>query len=426
MKSTMIGYDLNEYGCQISYYDEAEREPATLEVAVDNYQIPLVIGYHDQTWFYGKRAKRLAVVKEGYTVDDLWNRAMAKEKITYEDQTYEAVWLLARFIEMSLKSFEQIGILVFTLPQVDEDIVQMLKGIAQRIGIDRRNIYVQDYKESFCYYMFYQPKELWQYESALLYCDRKEIRAFMLKKLRTAFDKGRDPFVTVEEVANIRMEELRAVFPLADEEKAKEADARFQTFVQGVFEKRLISSVYLTGEGFDHNWYPNSLKVICNGRRAFQGNNLYSKGACYAAYRRGMQFEEGPVYLDDTKMTEQISLKIRRYGADVWQPVVNWGAHWYESDRQFEALLTDGEDLEVKIDSLATGESRVEKISLEGLRVNSPYTVRIQVKMLFQNDRTLKVMIEDVGLGEFFPAGGFAAEKIIRLGGSNGQFNSLS
>ena len=123
MKGMMIGYDLNEYGCQISYFDETEREPATLEVAVDNYQIPLVIGYHDHTWFYGKRARRLAVVKEGYTVDDLWNKAMAQEKITYENQTYEAVWLLARFIEMSLKSFENIGVIVFTLPKVNEDIV---------------------------------------------------------------------------------------------------------------------------------------------------------------------------------------------------------------------------------------------------------------------------------------------------------------
>ena len=193
-----------------------------------------------------------------------------------------------------------------------------------------------------------------------------------------------------------------------------------------MFEKRLISSVYLTGEGFDQNWYPSSLKVICNGRRALQGNNLYSKGACYAAYRRGMKFEEGPVYLDDTKMTEQISLKIRRSGGDVWQPVINWGAHWYESDCQLELLLTDGEAIEIRIDSLASGESRIEQISLEGLSVSQPYTVRVQMKMLFQDDKTLKVMIEDMGLGEFFPATGFAAEKLIRLGGSNGQFNSLS
>lgn len=426
MKGTMIGYDLNEHGCQISYYDEAAREPATLEVAVDNYQIPLVIGYHDETWFCGRHARRLSVLKEGFTVEDLLNKALRREKIIHEGKTHEAVWLLAKFIELSLENFEDIGIIVFTLPEVDEDIVQMLRGISQRIGIDRRQIFVQDYKESFCYYMFYQPKELWQYESALLYCDRKEVRAYMLKRLKTAFDKGRDPFVTVEEVANAKMEELMAVFPVMEQDEAAKADERFKRFVQGVFDKKLISSVYLTGEGFDREWYPQSRKVICNGRRAFQGNNLYSKGACYRAYRRGMDFAEGPVYLDDTKMTEQISLQVRRKGMDVWCPVVVWGAHWYESDRHMEALLTNGEDIEVKIDSLATGETRIEKISLEGLSVKQPYTIRVQIQMLFQDDRTLKIVVEDVGLGEFFPSGGFKVEKVIRLGGSNGQFNSLS
>lgn len=426
MKGTMIGYDLNEYGCQISYFDETVREPVTLEAAADNYQIPLIIGYHENTWFYGRHAKRLSVLKEGFTADDLLNRAMRNEKITCDGKTYEALPLLARFIEMSLKDFEEIGIIVFTLPQVNEDIVQMLKGIARRIGIERGQMFVQDYKESFCYYMFYQPKELWQYESALLYCDRKEVRAYMLKRLKTAFDKGREPFVTVEEVASAKMEELQSVLPTMDPEKARTADERFKTFVQGVFEKKLISSVYLTGEGFDREWYPNARRVICNGRRAFQGNNLYSKGACCRAYRRGMEFAEGPVYLDDTKMTEEISLRIRRKGVDVWYPVVVWGAHWYESDCQMEALLTDGEDLEVKIDSLASGETRIEKISLEGLSVKQPYTIRVQMKLLFQDDRTLKVVVEDIGLGEFFPSGGFRVEKVIRLGGSNGQFNSLS
>ena len=47
-------------------------------------------------------------------------------------------------------------------------------------------------------------------------------------------------------------------------------------------DKQIVEAIdiYLTGEGFENNWYPNSLKVLCNGRRAFLGNNLYSKGAC--------------------------------------------------------------------------------------------------------------------------------------------------
>ena len=64
-------------------------------------------------------------------------------------------------------------------------------------------------------------------------------------------------------------------------DKAKDADERFKSFIQSVFDKKVVSSVYLTGEGFENNWYPASLKVLCNGRRAFLGNNLYSRGACY-------------------------------------------------------------------------------------------------------------------------------------------------
>ena len=56
-------------------------------------------------------------------------------------------------------------------------------------------------------------------------------------------------------------------------DKAKDADESFKSFIQNVFDKKVVSSVYLTGEGFENNWYPNSLKVLCNGRRAFLGSN---------------------------------------------------------------------------------------------------------------------------------------------------------
>ena len=165
----------------------------------------------------------------------------------------------------------------------------------------KKGIYIQGYKESFCNYTLYQPKELWHYEAALFHCDRYEVRAYMLRKLRTGIGKGADTFVTVDEVASAKMKELEAVYPVLNVDRAKSADNRFKQFVQSVFNKKMVSSVFLTGEGFENNWYPLSLKVLCNGRRAFLGNNLYSKGACYTAYRRSLDYREGPVYLDDTE-----------------------------------------------------------------------------------------------------------------------------
>ena len=82
---------------------------------------------------------------------------------------------------LMLKKFEKIDYITFSVPYTNVDMSKMLKGIGKHIGVPGECVFVQDYKESFCQYMFYQPKELWQYESALFYCDAQEIRAYMLQ-----------------------------------------------------------------------------------------------------------------------------------------------------------------------------------------------------------------------------------------------------
>lgn len=388
MSNSIIGYELNERYCQISYYHEENQEPQTLETIA-------------------------------YSAHNLYMRAIRHE-------SDEIVHLLREFIENSLSRFESIGQIVFTVPELNVDIVRMLKGIAKRMGIDKDNVYVQDYKESFCNFMIYQPKELWQYEAALFHCDRHEVKAYMLRKLRTGYGKGRDAFITVDEVASARMEELAAVYPVLNVDRAKEADVQFKQFVQGVFDKKLVSSVFLVGEGFENNWYPQSLKVLCNGRRAFLGNNLYSKGACYAAYKRSLEYEDSLIYLDETKMMDQICLRLRMQGVDKWYPIVSWGSRWYESDMQCEILLENTDDIEIHIESLVGAEMRVERVSLEGLPKRKNYTLRLQVKVMMRNEKCCCISFKDMGFGEFFPPTDFYVEKEIHLGGSNEQFNSLS
>ena len=265
---------------------------------------------------------------EKYTVSNLYSKALQREKVVLGEKTYDAIWLLAKFMQMALELFGSIEYITFSVPHTDIDISKMLKGVGQFVGVSKERVQVQDFKESFCHYMFYQPKELWQYESALFYCDRNEIRAYMLRKLKTVVGRGTDLFVTVDEVASAKMKELAAIYPVLNVDKAKDADERFKSFIQSVFDKKVVSSVFLTGEGFENNWYPNSLKVLCNGRRAFLGNNLYSKGACYASYRKGRDYEERPIYLDDSKMMEQVCLKMRVRGKECWYPIVEWGTHW--------------------------------------------------------------------------------------------------
>ena len=425
-KGSILGVDLNEKSCQISYYDENKEEPETMEAAVDNYQIPLILGYYKDRWVYGQEAKRLKEAGEGDIVTHLFRKAVKRKKVRVGEKIHDGVWLLAKFVSLMLKKFEKIDYITFSVPYTNVDMSKMLKGIGKHIGVPGECVFVQDYKESFCQYMFYQPKELWQYESALFYCDAQEIRAYMLRRLNTVSTKSRDMFVTVEEVANAHMRELEAIYPVLNVDKAKDADESFKSFIQNVFDKKVVSSVYLTGEGFENNWYPNSLRVLCNGRRAFMGNNLYSKGACYTAQRRKEEQSDAPVYLDETKLTEQISVRMRVNGEEGWYPLVSWGNHWYESDRQFEVLLGDTEDIEIHVDSLVTGRHLVESVSLKGLPDRKNYALRLKISTFFSDEKTCHIIFEDMGFGEFFAPSGFRVEKIIELGGSNGQFNSLS
>ena len=424
MSGKIIGYDLNEKYCQISYFDEGKKEPHTMESMGEHYQIPLVIGHKEEEWVIGKDAKRLSVVQNMDIAEDLFEKALCQEKVSLEGKSYDAVWLFAKFLEISLKSFENIEQIVFTVSKMNVDIGKILKSIGLRMGVPRNQVHIQDYKESFYNYMLYQPKELWQYEAALFHCDRSEVRAYMLRKLRTS--SGKDSFVTVEKVAATEISELEEVYPVLNEDRAKDADACFKAFVQEIFEQRLVSSVFLVGQGFEDNWYPQSLKVLCNGRRAFVGNNLYSKGACYTAYRKVFSPTEGPTYLDETKMLDQICLKMRVNGVDRWTPIVSWGKCWYEADQQFEILLSDMEEIEIHIESLVGAELRVEKVPLDGLVKRNNYTLRLQVQVLFQDEKICKISFKDLGFGEFFPATDFYVEKEIHLGGSNGQYHPLS
>ncbi|MFI3170907.1 MAG: DUF5716 family protein [Eubacteriales bacterium] len=421
----IIGYDISDTSCQISFYNNELGEPETFEASPESFQIPMVIGKRNNTWAIGIDAKRLEILHEGKLTNELIRRSIAREKVILENKSYDAIMLLSRFVKMSLDRFENIAAIVFTVPILNEDIALVLKGVASHMGISKENIYVQDYRESFCNYMLNQPKELWQYEAALFYCDKKQVRACMLRRIESE-KMYNTVFITVDDIAFASQEELDIIYPILHGEKAVEADARFKLFVEHVFDQRMVSSVYLTGEGFDNHWYPNSLKVLCNGRRAFMGNNLYSKGACYSAYQRYTHTSEDYVYIDENKLTESVTMKIRDGNEEHWFPLISWGTHPYECDKQFEILLEDTEDIELHVESLYKGKMAVHQVSLEGVPERESYSLRLLVDIMSIDSYSYRIAFKDIGFGEFFQSTDYETELTIELGGIYGEHNSLS
>lgn len=420
-KGKIIGYDISDAACQISFYNEELQEPQTYEASPESFQIPLVIATKNEQWDIGIGAKRMEILHEAKLVGDLLTKSSNREKIALEDTSYEAVWLLSKFVNMSLSPFENIEAIVFTVPHMNEIIAKILKGVALHMGVESHKIYIQDYRESFCNYMFYQPKELWQYDAALFYCDKSTVKSSMLKKIESDSNYNNKTFVKVEDVASVDQTVMDTIYPLLHGEKAREADARFKIFVENIFEQKVVSSVFLTGEGFENNWYPESLKVLCNGRRGFLGNNLYSKGACYTAMKRLVKENQDMVYIDQDKLTHRMGLSVSENGVEQYLPIVSWGSHWYETKDSWELLLENTEDIEIKLESLYHGQLKTIPLSLDALEERDSYSVKIELSVIPMDQDNFKIVVKDIGFGEFYPSSGFYLEEIIQLGGTYGK-----
>ena len=421
----MIGVELNGEICQISHYDEKIQQAQTLNEDTPKSQIPFVIGRYNKEWVYGENARELGKEEKADCISNPMPYALKGEEVQLKDEVYNGMELVSAFFECVLKEYEKIEMIVFSIPRMDKEVVRVLKQSCEKIGISKEDIYVQDYKESFCHYMICQPRELWQHESVLFYSTSNEIKACVLRKLKEKNGRGRETFVTVDESDEIEIEELSYVYPVLNTDKAKEADRKFGELIKTVFNGKFISSVFLTGEIFEIGWFPKSLQILCEGRRVFQGNNLYSKGACYTAFLKKTGSCEYPVYWDNSKLKERICLKFRVNGMEEWYPIVSWGSRWYEEEKSFEILLENSDDFEIRVESLEQKEIEIYKVQLDQIPKRNDYSLRLRVDVTFPDEKTCRLVWTDTGFGSFFKPSGFQTETLIHIGGKNGQSNFM-
>ena len=424
----IIGYDISDTTYQISFYNEEIQEPETFDSTQENYQIPVVIGKRHTKWAIGVEAKRLKILHEGKLATNLISSTIENKRIVLEDDVYEAEYLLEKFIRMSLENLQDIHSIVFTTPVVHEKISQVFIRAAQTVGIPKESIYIQAYRESFADYMFAQTRELWKPGAALFYCNKDSISAYLLEEIPSDMPYYDYVFATVKEIerGNEQEQQLNISYPLVHGEKARKADVLFGEFVKETFQGRKIASVFLTGEGFENQWYHNTIKILCDGRRTFMGNNLYSKGACYAAYQHQVKSELNYIYIDEEKLTERVCLRVMRQAEYYWFPIINWGDTWFNADNNWEILLEDTEDIELHVESIYKGKTQIEVISLEGIPERESYSIRLRVEVTAVAQNEFRIRFVDVGFGQFHPSSGYEVETTITLGGNYGEHHTVS
>lgn len=413
-KRAVVGYDLGKTASQISFcvLNTDEVETVSSVAGTQQYNIPTVLCKRSgvNQWFYGKEALKYAREEDGILVEDLMTLAERGEEVIVEGEGYDPAALLTLFVKRSLSllnmrlSLSQVEAFMFTVEDLTPRMVEVLSKVAAGLSLKADHVLFQSYVESFYYYTLHQPKELWQYNVMIFDYSRS------LKSICFECNRKTSPQVVFIN-SNSYPGMAREHFDMEEEErqeKMKALDAEFLRIAKAEMEGSLFSTVYLLGDGFKDDWASDSLRYLCRNRRVFQGNNLYSKGACYGALERLVPSEESRthVYLGADKLKSNIGMKVLRRGEDSYFAILDAGTNWYEVSADFEVILESGDTVDFIITPL-TGERVMDKrITLEGLPERPRNTTRLKFHIEMTAVNQVMVTVEDMGFGEIFPSSG--------------------
>lgn len=416
-----VGYDLGTDFAQISYCGLEDTEPETVSAVTgtEQYNIPAVLCKRSGVgqWYYGKEAIKFAREENGILVEDLLTLAERGEEVMVEGEVFDPVALLTLFVKRSLSllnirvPLSQIDAFMFTVEELTPRIVDVLGKMAAGLQLKVQQVCFQSHRESFYAYTLHQSRELWK-NDVMIFEYNKHLKSLCLECNNRTTPK----VVFIEQLDYPEME--RRVWKEEEtqrQQQMEELDQLFLDLAGKTLDGRNVSTIFLLGDGFKEGWAKESLKLLCRNRRVFQGNNLYSKGACYGMLERINPSAVGKeyVYLGIDKLKSNIGLKALRRGEDSYYAVLDAGTNWYEAVSEFDVIMESGNELELVITPLTGGNVTGRTITLEGLPQRPKRTTRLNVRIEMTAVDRAAVTIEDKGFGELIPSSGKAWTQTI-------------
>lgn len=397
--SYYIGIDLNDSYAMVSFFQQNMKEPETVSTVAgsEEFQIPLVLARRKSIgkWYYGNEARRLSKSGEMVCIDQLLKRALNSEKIVIDDDSFMAEELLALFLKKVMELPSKLGNpssfdrLVICVDRLTKENVSMFYGMAVRLGINSRQLTVIDRKESFYYFALNQDKSLWLHDVVMFMQEKESIFFYSLKRdLRTT-----PQVVSIDESISYTLDK-------------NDKDKSFLDIINESFKNQIISTVFLVGDTFAEGWMKQSVVLLCKGRRVFMGNNLFTKGACYAAATRDKEAEWPFVYMGENEMKFNLSLKVHDKGELSFYNLISAGSNWFESKGQCEVIISGSYEVDFWKQLPKSREAKIETLRLTDMPPRPDRATRIRITATPVSDDRIDIEIKDLGFGEIFMSSG--------------------
>lgn len=414
----VVGFDLGNAYSQISYCRADQSMPDTLSLVMgeEQYNIPTLLCRKVQegtpVWLIGKDALKAVEAGQGVPVESLLRLVRDNTPAQIEEETFEAGYLLEIYFRKTLAILsayvgtDAIGAIAVTLEEMNPVLMDAVRTAAGHVCAPGTEVCFLSHEDCFFQYIIHQPSEMWIHDVLLYDYGRDGIKSHMLQINRKTSPAA--CFMETAQFPQMRIPDAAGSLEIEKEAFYKKLDAALLEILKKQCGERVITSIFLLGDYFSKEWCRDSLKYMCRNRRVFQGNNLFSKGACYGARERlyPSTLSTSYVYLSPDKLRANIGMECDRGQEAVYLPILNAGTSWYDAKKELDVMLVRNNTFALTITPVDGSRTRVAQISLEGLPVRGNKTNRIGLRFYMEDPGAVHIEIRDKGFGEIYPSTG--------------------
>ena len=413
-RGLVVGIDFNEKFTLISTCHDPQDGVVTFSLDADNEDFKIPIAAFNlpgsDKWVFGEDAKKSAA---GFEMDyerDILKKALdAFERGKAGFDSHDIV-VLGKYISYLLKLPPETGVsrvnaLCITAREVQPALKKVFEEAIKSAGIGIPSIRIISYGESFFYYALSQPIGLWR-NGVLLY----DYTDTVFESDYLSIDHSTSPVL----VKNL-MKRHEEMLPFFGSDRKKLDESFLSIAMEDL--KKSVSGTYLTGEAFNERWEQKTLRHICARSRVFKGQNLYCKGACYAAANDSglIRINQRYLYIGPESLLTNVSVRALSGGKEVLLPIADAGDKWFNATASIEVLLGHDRELIVVLTDIKDRSERNVVIRLDWVPSRPERASRIKADFKFLSTEKLIVKITDLGFGEIFRATGEMRKEEILL-----------
>lgn len=413
----IVGIDFEEDFTQVSCMVNGALVPESEKIGTEKnrYRIPSVLYERPDTgeWLYGEEAYAYCDYSDGGYIGNLFTYARNNTTIEMQGKIYSAVSLFEKYLKRIIYAVkakyptEHIKQLAVTTKNPDKNVVNAITEALSRLDFGDDRVHVISTTDSFMYYAVNQQGDMWLNDVGLFDYDRRGLMFYSL-----SFGRKKKPVVVSAAITD-----YSEIIPpdMYETDRAGRAVYLLEEISQKIFAEHIYSTIYVMGNGFEGDWADKTLRTWCLGRRVFKGQNLYCKGACYAAFAYAQNRSDEYFFLKDDMIRGEIGMKVFIGEKEAEVTLAKEGAAYSEVNTSFDVILEDTDELAFVIRNSMKKDYVCAITSVDGIDKRERKTVRLNINLRFHDPERAIVTVRDAGFGELFPSSRRIWEYIINI-----------